>query len=195
VAEPHDAEAGAMAARYLVERGHRRLAFLDPRLRHAAFRAREAAFRYAAEDGSARVLVLRSQIAEARARQPLGAIEDLAEVGALVDRWQKLKDKERPTAIFVPADNIAALVYRALGERGLRIPRDVSLVSCNREAPLLMGLHPPLSTIDVHAEEIGRRAVDLLIWRFAHPMGPPVHLQIEPTLVEGASVAILRPGA
>jgi DNA-binding LacI/PurR family transcriptional regulator len=58
-----------------------------------------------------------------------------------------------------------------------------------------MGLHPPLSTIDVHAEEIGRRAVDLLIWRFAHPMGPPVHLQIEPTLVEGASVAILRPGA
>jgi DNA-binding LacI/PurR family transcriptional regulator len=54
-----------------------------------------------------------------------------------------------------------------------------------------MGVHPALATIDIHAEEIGRRAVDQLAWRLVHRDRPGSEIAIEPTLVEGESVATL----
>ncbi len=62
-------------------------------------------------------------------------------------------------------------------------------MSCNNEQPLLIGIHPALTTIDVHAHEIGRRAVDQLAWRIAHREASWLDIGVEPTLVEGESVA------
>jgi DNA-binding LacI/PurR family transcriptional regulator len=39
-----------------------------------------------------------------------------------------------------------------------------------------------LSTIDIKAQEIGRRAVDLIAWRHAHPSAGPVQRVIIPEL-------------
>ena len=58
------------------------------------------------------------------------------------------------------------------------------------------GPHPSLTTIDVQAEAIGRRAVDQIRWRLDHPTDDiPTRILIEPKLVEGASVADLLPDA
>ena len=65
-------------------------------------------------------------------------------------------------------------------------------MSCNNEQPLLMGIHPALDTIDVHAHEIGRRAVDQLAYRMANRDQSSVDISLEPTLVEGGSVATIR---
>jgi len=44
----------------------------------------------------------------------------------------------------------------------------------------------------VHAEFIGRRAVEQLLWRMREPAGSPTfQILVEPTLVERASVATL----
>jgi DNA-binding LacI/PurR family transcriptional regulator len=54
-----------------------------------------------------------------------------------------------------------------------------------------MGIFPTMTTIDVHAGEIGGRAVDQLAWRVRHRDQPSMELNLEPTLVDGASVAIV----
>ncbi len=57
------------------------------------------------------------------------------------------------------------------------------------EATLLTGLYPTLTTIDIHAEYIGRRAVDQLIWRLAHRDVPCDDIGVEPNLRPGESVS------
>jgi LacI family transcriptional regulator len=105
----------------------------------------------------------------------------------LVD--QALALRSRPTALFVPADSIAVQVYRALAMRGIAVGQTMSVLSVNHEHPLLDSLFPRLTTIDIHAGEIGRRAVELLFWRLEHPEAAESSLHLTPTLVPGESVA------
>jgi LacI family transcriptional regulator len=52
--------------------------------------------------------------------------------------------------------------YRAIHERGLRIPDDVAVASFN-DISVAQFLSPPLSTIRLPSEEIGETAVELLL--------------------------------
>lgn len=77
-----------------------------------------------------------------------------------------LERPEPPDAIVTCNDNIAVGVYRAIHERGLRIPDDVAVASFN-DISVAQFLNPPLSTVHLPAEEIGETAVDLLAERAA----------------------------
>jgi LacI family transcriptional regulator len=56
-----------------------------------------------------------------------------------------------------------------------------------------MDLHPGVTTIDVHPEVVGQRAVDQLLWRMRHPQeGLSFRILVSPTLVERESVADLN---
>ena len=72
-----------------------------------------------------------------------------------------------PTAIFCASDRMALGVYEALKEMGLRIPTDVSVVGFDDD-PLSRYLEPPLTTIRVPHDEMGRRAIADLAGR-SHP--------------------------
>jgi DNA-binding LacI/PurR family transcriptional regulator len=76
--------------------------------------------------------------------------------------------------------------------RGLVVGRDLSVISCNNETPLLAGLYPQLTTIDIHANAIGRRTVDQLAWRIAHRDQPAMDVSLEPSVVAGESVISIR---
>lgn len=96
--------------------------------------------------------------------------------------------------IFCPADNIAAIVYRALATRGCLAGRDVSLVSCHNERALVAGLWPTLATVDVHPRRIGRLAVELLARRITGQFaGAAVQIGVAPTFIPGGSLAACRP--
>ncbi|WDR05647.1 LacI family DNA-binding transcriptional regulator [Devosia rhodophyticola] len=75
-----------------------------------------------------------------------------------------LSSPELPDAILTSNDNIAVGIYRALHERGLRIPDDIAVASFN-DISVAQFLNPPLTTIRLPAEDIGKTAVDLLIER------------------------------
>jgi DNA-binding LacI/PurR family transcriptional regulator len=99
----------------------------------------------------------------------------------------------RPTAIFCPADSIAALVYRALATRGRVAGRDISLVSCNNERALVAGLWPTLATVDVHPQRIGHLAVEQLARRITGQFaGAAVQIGVAPTFIPGGSLAPCR---
>ena len=182
--ESNDSEIGRLAAEYLIRRGHRRLALIDPKPDHVTLGKRCASFAWHAAQADAAIDQIFGR--DAIWSLPLKAVEDVEVVDKLVDRLLKLK--RRPTAIFVPADSIAALVCRACAARGIRIGHDLSLISCNNERPLLSGLYPEITTIDIGAEQIGRLAVDQLIWRFGHRDAANVTVSVEPRLIEGMSV-------
>jgi DNA-binding LacI/PurR family transcriptional regulator len=180
----NDVLVGQLAADHLIGRGHRRLAFINPKPSHTTMMCREASFTFYSQRAGATVTTYLGTNEEWHF--PAISVDHVSLVQGLVDRL--LEQRDRPTAIFAPSDSIGAMVARALAARGLQSGRDISLMSCNNERPLLIGVHPGLTTIDVHAEEIGRRSVDQLAWRITHPDRMSLDVGIEPTLVEGQSV-------
>jgi len=85
---------------------------------------------------------------------------------------QHLLDRSpRPTAILVINDLLAFGVLRAVAERGLRIPQDVSVASFD-DIPMARYSNPPLTTICVHAEQVGRTAMRLCFERMRDPDRP-----------------------
>jgi len=75
------------------------------------------------------------------------------------------------TAVFAANDQIALAVYQAARKIGLRIPHDLALVGFDN-LDFTMHLDVPLTTVEQSAFEIGRRAVETLLWRVQHPSGP-----------------------
>ena len=69
-----------------------------------------------------------------------------------------LEEEEKPTAIFANNDSLAVGCYRAVSEKGLRIPEDVSIVGYN-DIAVANYLVPPLTTVRLHMELLGEEAV------------------------------------
>ena len=103
-------------------------------------------------------------------------------VGHLLDTW--LASDPRPTAIFLGADIFAPAVYLSLYERGIRPGIDVKIITCNNEAPLLSGLRPRPTIVDIQARQIGKQAVARLLWRMAHPHAPLADILVQPVLLD-----------
>jgi DNA-binding LacI/PurR family transcriptional regulator len=79
-----------------------------------------------------------------------------------------LSRKPLPTAIVAANDEIAYGLWRSLRHQGVRVPEQISLVGFDdREEAVLMD--PPLSTVRVYKEEIGRACMKMLLERLHHP--------------------------
>ncbi|MGK0236716.1 MAG: LacI family transcriptional regulator [Candidatus Pelagisphaera sp.] len=188
-----DAEAGAkIAAEYLYYKGHRRIAYLHPRPGQTRSEGLKQAFANHAERLGMNLSRLEGPRLE-KVVWPLPAITKTTDFEPLLDKWSAMPDAERPTSIMVGADSIAVQLYAAMKKRGLQVGKDISILSFNHEKPLMLALHPSLTTIDIQAEAIGKRAVDQLRWRIEHPEDTlSYRLLIAPRLVEGESVADLN---
>jgi LacI family transcriptional regulator, galactose operon repressor len=72
------------------------------------------------------------------------------------------------TAIVAADDACAAGAIMALREGGLRVPEDVSIVGYD-DVPMAAHMWPPLTTVHIPAEELGRTAVRMAL----HPTAVP----------------------
>ena len=75
---------------------------------------------------------------------------------------QVLDSKVPFTALLCLNDRLAFGAYQALGERGLRVPDDVSIASFDDDE-IASYLHPALTTARLPYEEMGRRAMELVL--------------------------------
>ena len=71
-------------------------------------------------------------------------------------------DQLRPDAIVSAHDGGAIGVLMAASERGLRVPDDLLVASCVDSATLQL-CSPPITAIDLHPRQIGRRAAEILV--------------------------------
>ena len=101
-----------------------------------------------------------------------------------------LARQPRPTGLFCLTDELTVALYSELFRNGIHPGRDVDVVSCNNERALIQGLNPPPGEIDIHAELIGRRAVDQLVWRLENLNAPYARIELEPALLAPAPAEV-----
>lgn len=86
--------------------------------------------------------------------------------------YHKIKDVLEsgniPTAICVSNDSMAIGAYRAISEKGLSVPKDISIIGFN-DQPNAKYMVPPLTTVKMPTKYIGYAAVDLLAERERMP--------------------------
>lgn len=104
-----------------------------------------------------------------------------AATGRLLDRHPDL------TAIFAISDVIALGVIRALGDRGHRVPEDISVMGFDG-IPYGEYSTPRLTTVRQDVERMVERGTEVLLERLEKDL-PPVHETVPFRLIEGESVA------
>jgi DNA-binding LacI/PurR family transcriptional regulator len=183
--------ASRLAVTQFRDKGHSRVGFFNPKPGQSQFERLKFAFHSACYQNGMQYSLLEVNAPE-QLGWPLPAITQEDRVEALLGEWLNLPADTRPTGLLVPSDRTAVQLYRALEKRGLRVGTDISVISCNNEKSMTGSLDPGLTSIDVRAEAIGRRTVDQLLWRIAHPNEEhDIQVLIEPTLDAGNSVASL----
>lgn len=155
--------AGGMAAavRHLAAHGHRRIGHLRATLSAHTFRARQAGFEEAAAG---------LEIVEAGVRLNEGAPAAREAARTLLAR------PDRPAAVICDDDVVASGLYQAAAELGLRIPADLSVIGIDN-IPVASLLTPPLTTVDLPGEELGRTGLAALAALLAGepvPLVPPL---------------------
>lgn len=73
-----------------------------------------------------------------------------------------LSINELPTAIFAASDEMAIGAMKAARDRGLRVPKDISIVGFD-DIDISSFMQPPLTTIYQPRYDIGRHSVELLL--------------------------------
>ncbi|HEY0078636.1 MAG TPA: LacI family DNA-binding transcriptional regulator [Pyrinomonadaceae bacterium] len=100
----------------------------------------------------------------------------------------------RPTAIIAANDMMALGALAEFREAGLEVPRDISIVGFDDVAFAALA-NPPLTTICLPRDELGRRAVEALFETISHPEQKGVEIHIPTHLVMRGSTAAAPPDA
>lgn len=184
---PDDSQIGAIAADYLISRGHQSVAAIHCDPAHLGFASRITSFESAVRDAGVACLTLADDQAGRVSVEPSTLVE--ARCDALIDQLLG-GDRLMPTGLFVPRDAITIRMYRALRARGIEPGRDIEIISCDN-IPALDGLDPRPATIDVRPRELARRAVDQLLRRITQPQKEvSVSTTIEPLLIPGQDATV-----
>ncbi|HET8656242.1 MAG TPA: LacI family DNA-binding transcriptional regulator [Longimicrobiaceae bacterium] len=173
-------EASRGAVEYLFSLGHTRIVhFAGPRYSmHSEERI----------DGVRRAFSRSSLRLGEEAIHPVGAhLEEGYRAG--LEYFGTVGEKERATAVTCYNDLVALGLCRALGELGLKVPEEVSVVGFDDLAMLpYMGV--ALTTVHVPKAEMGERAAEMLVRRIESPHAlPPERVTFEGKLVLRGSTA------
>jgi LacI family transcriptional regulator len=135
---------------HLASLGHQRIAHIKGHAAHGASGWRLAGYREGLRRAGLRY-------------DPALVVEGEFSYESGVVATHRLLDLERPpTAIFAANDDMAAGAICAIGERGLSVPRDVSVCGFD-DTPIARQIHPALTTIRQSTRDMGRlAAVELL---------------------------------
>ena len=95
------------------------------------------------------------------------------------------------TAIVAGNDPTAHGVYKALRDRGLKIPDDVSVVGCDDTVGTW--LYPALSTTREFPEQLGKQLVELAFHRLAKPDQDPQRVTIPTEFIKRESCSPPNP--
>jgi LacI family transcriptional regulator len=168
-----DVEGGHMAAAYLLEKGHRRIAFLgDTNLPE-----------YAIHPVGLRLNGFRQTLKKARIKLP----DEFVRLAPYSQEQTRQAAKELlnlpdpPTAIFAATDFQALGVLKAARQLNIRVPEQLAVIGFD---DLDIAEYVDLTTISQHLDESGRLAVEILLAQIESPARPPRHVKLPLTLIE-----------
>ncbi len=111
--------------------------------------------------------------------------EAAAELIPVIDKY--FNSERRPDALFFNSIPACVTVYNYLQQQGLRIPQDVAIICTGQTTTEGMEFSPTLSTIYVHAYEMGLRAMELLMHQINPEEYPAVDNNVPYTYIERES--------
>jgi DNA-binding LacI/PurR family transcriptional regulator len=162
-----DFHGGQLAAAHLIEKGHRRIAFMGDKELHD-FEIHPAGMRL---KGFLHTLQSAGiSIPEEYIRH----FEDTTEY-ALQAARQLLSLPTPPTAIFAAADVQALSALKVAREMGVKVPEQLAVIGFD---DIDFAEYADLTTINQHLDESGRLAVETLMARIAEPTRPLQHINL-----------------
>lgn len=176
-----DNDAGArLVMEYLVRLGHRRIGFISaPR----------------SGDFHERVSAYKRHMNACCGGMPASylQVDDNSHEGGYRAMRRQLAQPVPPTAVWCADDTMAVGAYAAAQDLGYAIPEDVSIVGFD-DTKVAAYLRPALTTVRQPLEEIGRKAVELLLAKTAGGVQPgeQTRIFIQPQLIVRDSCRPLR---
>lgn len=174
-----DHEAGQAVIQYLVDLGHRSIAYVHGT---PGYRGRRERF-YGARE-----------IAERHPDVTLHVLQ-FEEENGFAETYRALKEKgARPTAFFCAHDGLALTVVSELLGQGYRIPDDVSVVGFGDFSPAKQ-ISPALTTVRMEGQECGAVGLRLLLERIENPRQPGTparRVQVASRIIERRSTGPCR---
>lgn len=172
---------------YLQDMGHRRIGFIYEKEVHSPTShhhlEREDAFR---KHTVAMGLEFMPEYIQTPTRD--NANEDISDIMARGLKNFIALGSKRPTALIGAADPYALSILRIAETFHLSVPRDLSVVGY-MDTDACEYSNPPLTSMCLSGEELGRAAVDLLESRIKSPTSIVRHMVVGPRLVERLSCA------
>lgn len=179
----HDIERSVFKVmKYLLSLGHKKIAFIGG---------------YETDSDGAEIVDNRSYAYQRIMKQEGLYREDYMKVGGYTPKYgyQMMKEllelSEMPSAVFVANDSLAIGCYKAVNEKGLSIPEDISVVGYN-DIPAAKYLVPPLTTVHLYMDLMGKQAVTVLAERILNNREIPIQTLIPAKLVLRESVKAFR---
>ncbi len=165
---------GLDAVRYAISQGHRDIVFVGDLTRPWA-RVRHNAFLMACNEAQIKPNLITTP-------KPVGFVA--------YGEWASSEILARtpsPTAVIAVNDQVAYGLWRSFRHRGIQVPNDISLIGfADREEATLMD--PPLTTVRIRKEEIGKACMRTLMERLNNPEMPYVERTLATDLVIRESI-------
>jgi LacI family transcriptional regulator len=157
-------DAGHLAAQRFLAEGHRELAQIAGESALDTARRRLAGFVDGAAEAGIEPTIVQAAYDEGDAKKAMRIL---------------LERSPRPTAVFISNLNQTIGAVSALGELGVEVPAEMSLIACDDD-PIIDFLAIPVTTIRMPLAELGSAAVDLLLrqiegretWDYVVPSPP-----------------------
>lgn len=172
---------GEIAAKYLLDRGHRRLAVVNAFGEHPGVKRRAEFFELCAKSNGAESVNLFIADSESLSSRCIEGFKSA--LSDLVDKMFSID--EISTGLFVPIDMQVALLYEILYEKGITPGKDVEIIGTDNDTVALAGLHPKPATVDIGASTLGSRVVRELLWNLENSVKDigKVCIFVEPQLI------------
>ncbi|QDU34555.1 Arabinose metabolism transcriptional repressor [Poriferisphaera corsica] len=180
---PDNNTIGQIAANYLIEQGHKHLAFFSTMSGDPSCNQRLPGFLTAAGSAGVKTTVIDDTLLPDH--PPISSFSEVDQtlINKLVDIYLKLTP--RPTGMFIIGDHHTALAQPVLQKKGLKIGKDLQIISCNNNKNILNMINPRPVTIDMNLEDMGVAAAHIMAYRTANPNSslPPMNITPNPTLI------------
>lgn len=162
---------GYMAARYLIDRGHKKIMYLNPVFNHSGFEEIGWTFQATALRHGIQCHMLTCEFHSLHT----GVWSRAKAQEAMYDQFKKIAQmpiEDRPTGLHVPADDFTLLAYEVLKDLDIKPGIDLDIISRRNQKMYLSQMNPRPATIDINTDEMGRWATEKLLSRIANPNTP-----------------------
>lgn len=169
-----------IATKYLIDLGHKNIAFASGPLDHISVYERWEGYKKA--------------LAEANLEYNPNYMVEEKELTMKTGKhaFQILwKNDPKPTAILSANDPMALGVIQCAKDMGIRVPEELSVIGID-DIDISSQFDPPLTTVKIFKEEMGSIAAKRLIDRIKNPNQPPVKIIVSTELIIRSSTAPLK---